>query len=383
MPDPNQTDPNSPQPVVPTTDPVVPAPDSTFQIPDSSDVAPMPDFMNQSQSNDVASPAVVLAGTEEGSAAPVEFPSMVSAPKKKFGGGKLITTILGILVLVGGVGTGVYLTQQQQILAPKAVENGACVCKKANGTDCVPFAGSCTTNGGCDCAPNCSVKNNKCPGAPAPTAPGGVVDCVFDHYSVKQACVQVNGVWKRCDTTPVGEMGIQVICDTNGGDSFCIANYSDKPNCGTGGFCLAIAPPYCIPAGMAAVDAATCTSGASCGGTTSTPTPIPTAPPTPTVPPIITAQCQNIKAYTSAWVLLTTTQLSVLTAGNTVNFCVTGSASSGLFDKAKLTINGIAQAETTTVRPGGTDFCQNYTIPAATTTFNVTAQIHHVTLGWK
>ena len=77
--------------------------------------------------------------------------------------------------------------------------------------------------------------------------------------------------------------------------------------------------------------------------------------------------------------------LSQLKVGNKVNFCVRGSATSGTFDKAKFTINGVAQAETTGKRPGVTsnEFCQLYTIPSGVTAFNVNAQIHHPTLNWK
>jgi hypothetical protein len=106
----------------------------------------------------------------------------------------------------------------------------------------------------------------------------------------------------------------------------------------------------------------------------------PTAPPTT---PGITASCQNIKAYSSTWTELTATQLTALRAGNTVNFCVTGVATGGSFNKAKFKINGVFQAETTMKRPGSEDFCQTYTIPANTARFYVSASINHVTLGWK
>lgn len=104
---------------------------------------------------------------------------------------------------------------------------------------------------------------------------------------------------------------------------------------------------------------------------------------TPTPTPVVTAQCQNVTAYSPTWTVLTASQLSALKSGSSVNFCVVGSASAGIFDKAKFTINNIAQAETTTKRPNTQDFCQSYTIPANTYSFNVTAQIHHATLGWK
>jgi hypothetical protein len=96
-----------------------------------------------------------------------------------------------------------------------------------------------------------------------------------------------------------------------------------------------------------------------------------------------TASCQNIKAYNSSYVALTSAQLSALTPGTSINFCVVGAASSGTFDKAKFTINGVAQTETTTHRPGAQDYCQAYEIPTGVTTFNISSQIHHATLGWK
>jgi hypothetical protein len=92
--------------------------------------------------------------------------------------------------------------------------------------------------------------------------------------------------------------------------------------------------------------------------------------------------CVAVNAYDPSWSSLSTAQLSALAVGAQVNFCVGGSAPSGTFDKAQFTINGVQQAETTTVRPGSTDFCQSYTILATDTTVSVTAKIHHSTLGW-
>lgn len=135
--------------------------------------------------------------------------------------------------------------------------------------------------------------------------------------------------------------------------------------------------------------------------TKSTPTPLPTVDPLPeptspgskstsqpsaTMPPTSqqnpTVTCSGVKAYNTSWVELSAAQLSGLRAGNTVNYCVGGTASSGSFDMAKFTINNVAQAETTEQRPTTSDYCQSYVIPAGVTTFTVKAQIHHVTLGW-
>jgi hypothetical protein len=48
----------------------------------------------------------------------------------------------------------------------------------------------------------------------------------------------------------------------------------------------------------------------------------------------------------------------------------------------RFTINGVVQTATTAKRPGSNDFCQAYTIPSGVYTFNVTAELHHVILGW-
>ena len=46
-----------------------------------------------------------------------------TTPKKKFAGGKIIATILGLFLLVGGVGAGVYLTGQNQNVNEKSRPN--------------------------------------------------------------------------------------------------------------------------------------------------------------------------------------------------------------------------------------------------------------------
>ncbi len=102
-----------------------------------------------------------------------------------------------------------------------------------------------------------------------------------------------------------------------------------------------------------------------------------------TPPPTVTASCQNIKAYSSNFTLLTNAQLRTLDPGTTVNFCVTGSATGGSFNKARFTINGVLKPETTTRRPGALDYCQSFVIPTGVTNFVVVADIHHGALGWK
>ena len=88
--------------------------------------------------------------TDSGSAAPsgdINLPPVVigTTPKKKFGSGKVIATILGLFLLVGGLGTGTYLVQQNQNIEERAGScGGGCgpgyVCD--GGGMCVPRNGN-------------------------------------------------------------------------------------------------------------------------------------------------------------------------------------------------------------------------------------------------
>lgn len=263
-----------------------------------------------------------------GSAAPNDdliMPAIVTTTtqKKKFAGGKIIATILGLFLLIGGVGAGVLLVQQNQ--------NAEEMAKSKDYRDkCKDVV--CASNEQCRGDGNCVWVGN-------PYDPEtGEGDPKSDDR--RRRYESIPGYNERC-------------------------LFLTGPECGGGAWCSQELASDCAlwePIGSE---------------------PEPTTPPTvaPTTPP--NASCQNIKAYTPTWTLLTNTQLGQLKTDDSVNFCVAGVASSGSFDKARFTINSVVQAETTTIRPGSTDFCQSYVIPAGVTTFNVTAQIHHLTLGWK
>ncbi len=115
---------------------------------------------------------------------------------------------------------------------------------------------------------------------------------------------------------------------------------------------------------------------------TKTPTPSPTHAPTATLPPGISAACGDVIAYDLQWNQLSSTQLSQLKSGDKVRYTVAGTTTSGTFDKAKFTVNGTDLPETTNKKPGTDSFYTEYTLPSGTTTFSVTAQVHHSTLGW-
>lgn len=311
-----------------------------------------------------------------GSAAPTDdivmsTTQISSNPRKKFAGGKVIATILGLFLLVGGVGAGVMLTQQNQDIRENACDPG------------VPYN---------ECFDGVATLSEKPNLAPGETETCGMRDG-------EEICVvyAANG----------GTVGEYRIVGSGGGGDGCVNRSVDCPPETTIDLTQVVKTDcvfqwdgqYCRPGGTAQ-------RITDCCGNTNTnengdevcvngnyqyttyvcvanSTP-PTTPPVITPSPApITASCQNVKAYTAAWVELSATQLTTLKATDHVNFCVVGVANGGSFDKAKFMINNIEQPETTTKRPSSEDFCQLYVIPTGVNSYNVVAQIHHVTLGWK
>jgi hypothetical protein len=409
---PNQSDPNQPtdQPVSPLTSVVPPV----FPTP-SEDVSPFP----------AGTPAPVAAPIDQptGSAAPPppEF-SVVSGPKKKFGTAKIIASILGLFILIGGVGAGVLLTRQQQILQPKADYScGSQTCK----------ASEVCCNDGChsagyNCAPNNTPISNDprkacmTDGNGNPTGNFWCSDCGGFCLSGSAGYGCSYAALQKCGATPVPSASPSsctgVGCNSNScsisstyfgsscfvdyyycpdgvnGDSSCIENpksglqsASFSKSCGVEQ--IDIYCPVCGSNATGGIFISTNHGVCSSPGPTHTPTATPTGTPTPTPTPTLTPTpaapyCAAVKAYDVSWNVLTNAQLSSLTAGTSVNFCVTGTAPSGIFDSARFTIDGTQLAVTTLQRPSSTDFCQNYTILSTDTTVTVSALIHHSTLGW-
>lgn len=96
----------------------------------------------------------------------------------------------------------------------------------------------------------------------------------------------------------------------------------------------------------------------------------------------IDAQCSAVKAYDSEWNQLSADTLGQLTAGTVVRFTVSGTATSGEFDRARFTINGTQTPEVTTKKPGTEEFYYEYTLPEGIVNYTVSAQVHHNVWGW-
>ncbi len=422
MPDPTQNNQNNNQvPPVGTTpsDTNTPATPAFQTIDSSATTSTMPiDTTTSTTTPPIVEPISEPEDSDKGSAAPAtENFSVTPPPKKKFGGGKIIATILGFLVLAGGIAGGVVLTQQNQNIAEKA---GACAAHPCGpGLEC-DGSGGCRPSGSGDDydgpvidppdnpwggdggdpsdGNNCDVR---CQGT---DARGTSYDFCIDRTSTTGCdgaaedlgyVVQIGSV--TCVRQSNGFWEVEDGLSYSAADNQCTELCSNQSTCnfGTGayicprghtGACTSTnGTPFtgningCF-CGVVQVDTGSghtsFSSSCGCGEED--------IPPEGTPPPgVQAASCQNVKAYSSTWTQLTATQLSALTVGSQVNFCVAGTTTQGIFDKAKFTINSVAQAETTTQRPSSTDFCQSYTITAGTTTVAVTAQIHHPTLGWK
>jgi hypothetical protein len=115
------------------------------------------------------------------------------------------------------------------------------------------------------------------------------------------------------------------------------------------------------------------------------PSPKPTKSPSPTPVPTATpvAMCKAVTMYTPAWSLITPAIFTNLPVGGQVYFCVNGTSTGGVFDKARFTVNGVLRPEVTLRRPGTTDFCDLYTIPANVYSFSIQGEIHNTLLGWQ
>jgi hypothetical protein len=156
--------------------------------------------------------------------------------------------------------------------------------------------------------------------------------------------------------------------------SFKITDYTGGKTCGA---IQVDMEPVGGASGIGGCGAVTYTMGGAC--TTVAVTPAPTNP--PSVPGGPTAQCSATKAYDTSFNLLTSTQLAALQPGDHVRFAVTGTTSSGTFDKARFTINGVLRPDVITKVPATGEFYDEYVIPTGVTAFNVTSQIHHAGLN--
>ena len=386
MPNQNQSDPNQGAPQSVTLPSFSP----------QSDLPPLPpDFQNLPEEKPVEntppqkvteSPVVQQSTVSDGgSAAPsdVDISSVISKPKKKFGGGKIIATILGLFVLIGGVGAGIVLTQEPQLLQQKAATNtcseqmaitcgnngehceadlngGHCVANPTPAPTATTLACTAETVARChamspseDCQANAS--GGLC--VPKTIAPcTGTDSCIPDN--TKTDCEQVNGVWDKC-IIYVGDMGYS--CSACNGVP---ASSTPANQCSSGHYCDTY--PDCISNTHCDYQPKSCTPDSTCGSNNI---------PTPTPPSL---SCTGIKAFKGDnTTSMTSDDLSSLQVGDSVTFCAYPSAARGTF-----TVNGVATNEigSACAPAAGVPWresclCMPYTVPSGVSTFNVSAVI--------
>lgn len=93
-------------------------------------------------------------------------------------------------------------------------------------------------------------------------------------------------------------------------------------------------------------------------------------------------QCQQIKAFNLDGTELTASDLSQLDAGATIQLVAIGTGSATNYKAVRFTVNGALQPESTQKRVATGDFYDEYTLPASTNSFTITAQLQGVDNAW-
>lgn len=333
--------------------------------------ADLPPLPPEFQNLDTKPNATIPPENPIGSAAP-PTPTFANiamhSPKKKFGTGRIIATILGVFLLVGGVGTGIYLVQQKQLFNQKAwIPEDANVsgsywgdAKDSGGYnpatneiwvqgDEEPTSFPSTNNQSSSNLVSGSLVPGNCVAYYCPEG-CGTGGCDVGDTNVSWTFGSCENLWNTVNANS-GSCGQIDYVDTSGVYTAPPSGGSERIQCGTN--CSS------TPTGSG--------GGGGGGSTTTTST---------------TYQCQSVKVYDTNWTLLDSTALSNLKAGDVIRLGVVFVAD-GTIDKARFTVNGTLRPEVTTLKPGATnEIYDEYTIPEGTTSFSITGQIHNTTIGW-
>jgi hypothetical protein len=210
--------------ITPTVQPIEPAvPETPIEQPVEPIIPPAPVEPTQPAQSEPF-PEVTDAPfplIDEGSAPTLDIPPIISEPepKKKFLGGKIIPTILGLLLLIGGVSAGVFLVKQQQDLRSQA---GFGECGKGD------------TKSGYRCAGNALwVKDTTTtitPKTSTTTTTGGTT------INLQTDSNNCGSVGKKCATGATCSQGSCSVITTGGGGKSGEVCYSNS-DCGSGQVC--------------------------------------------------------------------------------------------------------------------------------------------------
>ncbi len=297
-------------------------------------------------------------------------------------------TLAGYLLLAFGIGAGVILVLQPQLFKQGAATDYSNVGICGTGLNCSRVA----LSGGSSCKQNstgeiiyCCPKGSTLSGttcvSPTKVHCTSIANCASGYLcnpgtSTCESAVgsgNCAGNTGSCYvTSPIG------LVDNHNGTYGAVCEYGGHwTTCSSGYVCNNY---DCVPSGSTPKPA---TPRPATPPPTKAPTVAPTKIPTPTPTATPIARCLEVRIFTPSWTRIYSSTFFLLKPGSQVYFCVRGSATSGLFDKARFTINGVTRSETSLKRPNSTDFCDLYTIPSGVYSFDVQGEIHHVTLGWR
>ncbi len=264
---------------------------------------------------------------------------IVTAPEapEKYGGKKAIATIFGILILVGGVATGVLLVQRAQELREKA----------ASGSEC-------QQSPDCDLVDNAANQGSYT--ASRPITHAFITDQVFHRYAPGDSD-------DGCRRVTIS------------------GNFISWNRYGSGSDCKDVSNVQ-VWLGEAQPTPTATPTPTTPPGATATPTESITSTPTPTTPLEVNAECSSVKTYDTDWNLISNDDLKDLKSGDSVRFTVSGSSSGGFFDKARFTVNGSLKPEVSSKKPGSNEFYYEYMIPEGVINFTIKGEVHHSSLGW-
>lgn len=338
-----------------------------------------------------------------------EEPIAPGGEKPKKSGKKTIATILGVLFLVGGIGAGVVLVQQQQDIREEAKVidgtgggTGSSVKCGDTGTN-----NQCGASGGCPAGQKCvnsyvmiyscktrsecTVVDTKLPNGLSCTSnnqcKSGYCDktCKNKPAPAPKSCATGDLCRKQSDGCPSGYKITGGSCSIT--DSICCTpDGIGGTSCILDNNCLEGREDVCCS--LKQYDDPTCTTpikkrcGVKPGGTT----PQKTATPAPGSPSgsRLSCKCTEIKVFGSEGILLTADTLKDLVVGDVITVATRGTASSGAITKARFIINGTTRPEITGKQEiGGVSYyTDTYTIPESVTSFTVNAQLFHPSVGW-
>lgn len=281
-------------------------------------------------------------------------------PKKKIGGKKMIATILGILVLLGSLGAGIFLVKQQQDIRERAVYPTPipeAKCSKDSVLTCIG------KDPGDECGPNKLCKKKESFGSDGKPICGCISQSTPTPTPTLTPLVKCSsGSAPKCVNKKPGD-----ICD---GTTKCTPITTPGPDNTVKCICEE-EPPQCKECEGLICVSRTCT-GASLCQTNNDCQPM-------------SGQCVGVKAYDKNWnPIVPHNEALNLKAGDIIYFAVQGSGGPGIYDKAQFKFKGIQMPVIIDKKPG-IGFYKQYQITSDDIGKDVTVKgrIHNSVMGWS